>query len=367
MTGMDVVNKQRMFSRYLFKIGMTDMVTVIPSGNQRSIRVKTLGGCFGILPSEYNFSVGTLITATVTDIINGIPVFEPTQEWLITKVPQTGRVVFTTSLSVVVELQLKEEIFYAVYQPAQGLSEELQATLKEGREIEVCGLTKTGDGTYTAQTLKVPEAEKPQPEDPMAPWSEEKISEVLALGSRKMLGQAKLGKILLVEVTGSKVAQMSKGGTVTLREGFFPRDVKRALVRVVFIPQDGQPQVEFVKADNPKPENQASKAFAVKAEDQTAIGYRNDEVVQKGRENGSLWFAGPNQLYKLGTNYRVKMEDNVPTFEEKAYPAVTFNIIIDDRCQEHIANGDEVICRVNHISRQGPTSFTLNVSILKVL
>ena len=349
----------------LFKIGTEMQVTIIPSSDNE-IRVRSSGGCFGILSPGYSFPVGTLVTVTVTEIKDAFPVFTPTEEWLMTRTPQKGRVVFSTPLGVVVELQLKEKIFYAVYQPAQGLSEELQAALKESCKVTVCGLTKTGDGTYTAQTLKVPEAEKPQPTDPLVSWNDAKISEVLALGSRKMLGQAKLGKILLVEVTGSKVAQMSKGGTVILREGFFPRGVERAFVRVVFIPKDGQPQVEFVKADT-KPENQAPKTFAAKAEDQTAIGYRNDEVVQKGRENGSLWFAGPNQLYKLGTNYRVKMEDNVPTFEEKAYPAFTFNVIIDDRCQEHIADGEEVICRVNHISRQSQTSFTFNVSVLKVL
>ncbi len=348
----------------LLTVGMEMQVTVIPSSGDE-IRVKTLGGCFGTLVSEYEFPVGTLITVTVKEIVGWRPVFEPTQEWLMTRTPQKGRVVFSTPLGVVIELA---ENVYAVYQPAQGLSEELQATLKEGREVEVRGLTKTSEGTYEAQTLNViPEAEKPQPKDPMAPWDEKKITDVVAQGSRKVLGQAKLGKVITVDVTGSKAAQMSKGGMVTLREGYFPRGIARAFVRVVFIPQDGQPQVEFVKADNPKPEKPAPKAFVAKAEDPTAVGYRNDEVVQKARENGSLWFAGPNQMYKLGTNYRVKMEDNVPTFEDKAYPAFTFNVIIDDRCQEHIADGEEVICRVNHISRQSQTSFTFNVSVLKVL
>ena len=55
------------------------------------------------------------------------------------------------------------------------------------------------------------------------------------------------------------------------------------------------------------------------------------------------------------------------TFEDKTYPAFTFNVIIDDRCQEHIADGEEVVCRINHISRQSQVSFTFNVSILRVL
>ena len=356
------IKVQQMFAN-LFKIGTEMQVTVIPSSGDE-IRVRSTGGCFGTLAPEYSFPVGTLITAQVADIQNGVPVFEPSDEWLLARTPQKGRVVFFTPRGVVVELA---ENTYAVYQPAQGLSEELQATLKEGQNVAVCNLIKTGEGTYTAQTLQiVSEAEKPQPTDPMAPWSEEKITEVVAMGSRKVLGQAKLGKVITVEVTSSKAAQMSKGGMVALQEGYFPRGVERAFVRVVFIPKDGQPQVEFVKADT-KPENQAPKTFAAKAEDQTAIGYRNDEVVQKGRENGSLWFAGPNQLYKLGTNYRVRMEAGVPTFEDKAYPAFTFNVIIDDRCQQHIADGEEVVCRINHISRQSQSSFTFNVSILKVL
>ena len=346
----------------LFKVGTEMLVTVIPSGNEGTIRVRSTGGCFGILSPDYEFPVGTLITAQVADIQNGVPVFEPTEEWLLARTPQKGRVVFFTPRGVVVELK---ENTYAVYQPAQGLSEELQATLKEGREVEVRGLTKTNEGTYEAQTLNViPEAEKPQPEDPMAPWDEKKITEVRGLGSRKVCGPFRLGKVIVVEVTDSKTAQKSKEDKVVLQTGYFPRGIARAFVRVVFIPQDGLPQVEFIKADNTKPEK---PAFVAKAEDPTAVGYRNDAIVQKAKEMGSLWFAGPNQLYKLGFNYRVKMDSGIPAFEDKAYPAVTFNVIIDDRCQEHIADGEEVICRVNHISRQSQTSFTFNVSVLKVL
>ena len=346
----------------LLTVGMELQVTVVPSKeNEKATCVKTLGGCFGTLVSEYNFSVGTLITATVKEIVGWRPVFEPTQEWLLARTPQKGRVVFFTPRGVVVELA---ENVYAVYQPAEGLSEELQATLKEGREIEVCGLTKTGDGTYTAQTLKVPEAEKPQLEDPMAPWDEKKIAEVAKI-SAKVWGPFRLGKVIIVEVKDSETAQLSKGGMVTLKEGKFPRGIARAFVRVVNIDKTSKKVlVEFIKADNTKPEK---PAFVAKAEDPTAVGYRNDAIVQKAKEMGSLWFAGPNQLYKLGFNYRVKMDSGIPAFEDKAYPAVTFNVIIDDRCQEHIADGEEVVCRVNHISRQGPTSFTFNVSILKVL
>ena len=349
---------QQMFAN-LFKVGTEMLVTVIPSGNEGTIRVRSTGGCFGILSPDYEFPVGTLITAQVADIQNGVPVFEPTQEWLLARTPQKGRVVFFTPRGVVVELA---ENTYAVYQPAQGLSEELQTALKERQEVAVCGLTKTSEGTYTAQKLQMVSETAPRhPEDPLAPWSEEKIAEVVAMGSRKVLGQAKLGKVITVEVASSKAAQMSKGGMVALREGYFPRGVERAFVRVVFIPQDGLPQVEFIKADNTKTEK---PAFVAKSVDTTTVGYRNDEAIQRGRENGSLWFAGPNQLYKLGFNYRVKMDSGIPTFEDKTYPAFTF---IDDRCQEHIADGEEVVCRINHISRQSQVSFTFNVSILKVL
>ena len=352
---------QQMFAN-LFKVGTEMLVTVIPSGNEGTIRVRSTGGCFGILSPDYEFPVGTLITAQVADIQNGVPVFEPTQEWLLARTPQKGRVVFFTPRGVVVELA---ENTYAVYQPAQGLSEELQATLKEGREVEVRGLTKTNEGTYEAQTLNViPEAEKPQPTDPMAPWSEEKIAEAAKI-SAKVWGPFRLGKVIIVEVKDSETAQLSKGGMVTLKEGKFPRGIARAFVRVVNIDKTSKKVlVEFIKADNTKPEK---PAFVAKAEDPTAVGYRNDAIVQKAKEMGSLWFAGPNQLYKLGFNYRVKMDSGIPAFEDKAYPAVTFNVIIDDRCQEHIADGEEVICRVNHISRQSQTSFTFNVSVLKVL
>lgn len=357
------IEVQQMFAN-LFKVGTEMQVTVIPSGNEDTILVQSTGGCVGTLSPGYKFPVGTLISAIVTEIINRKPVFEPTQEWLLAKTPQKGRVVFSTPLGVVVELQLKEKIFYAVYQPAQGLSEELQAALKERQEVIVCSLTKTSEGTYEAQTLNViPEAEKPQPTDPMAPWSKEKITEVAKI-SATMWRQAKLGKVFAVEVISSTVAQMSKGGMVTLKEGKFPQYIKRAFVRVVYIDKASKEVlVEFIKADH----TSKKPVFVAKAEDPTAVGYRNDEVVQKARENGSLWFAGPNQMYKLGTNYRVKMEAGVPTFEDKAYPAFTFNVIIDDRCQEHIADGEEVICRVNHISRQSQVSFTFNVSILRVL
>ena len=361
MTGMDLIKKQQRFSSYLFHVGMTDEVTVIPSSGDE-IRVQSAGGCFGILSPGYNFPLGTLITATVTEIIDGMPIFKPTEEWLLARTPQKGWVVFFTPRGVVVELK---ENTYAVYQPAQGLSEELQATLKEGREVEVRGLTKTSEGTYEAQALKViPEAEKPLPEDPMAPWSEEKIAEAAKI-SAKVWGPFRLGKVIIVEVKDSETAQLSKGGMVTLKEGKFPQYIKRAFVRVVNIDKTSKKVlVEFIKADNTKPEK---PAFVTKAEDSTAVGYRNDAIVQKAKAMGSLWFAGPNQMYKLGFNYRVKMEAGVPTFEDRACPAFTFNVVIDDRCQEHIADGEDVICRVNHISRQSQVSFTFNVSILKVL
>lgn len=355
----------------LFKVGTEMQVTVIPSGNEETIRVRSTGGCFGILSPDYEFPVGTLITAQVANIQNGVPVFEPTQEWLLARTPQKGRVVFFTPRGVVVELK---ENTYAVYQPAQGLSEDLQAALREDREVEVCSLTKTSDGTYTAQKLQiVSEAEKPQPEDPMAPWDEKKIAEVVAMGSRKVLGQAKLGKVITVEVASSKAAQMSKGGMVALREGYFPRGVERAFVRVVFIPQDGLPQVEFVKADNPKPENQAPKAFVAKAEDPTAVGQCDEKIAQEAQAKGSLYYAGPssvNAIYRLGYAYKVRMGKDTPIFNLDLHRDFAFEVLVDEGLEQDIPCGAEVICRVKYIGfteKNNRKAYTIHVSILEVL
>ena len=353
----------------LLTVGMEMQVTVIPSSGDE-IRVKTLGGCFGILSSGYSFPVGTLITAQVADIQNGVPVFEPSDEWLMTRTPQKGRVVFSTPLGVVIELA---ENVYAAYQPAQGLSAELK-DLKERQEVIVCGLTKMSDGAYTAQTLQiVSEAEKPQPEDPMAPWDEKKITDVVAQGSRKVLGQAKLGKVITVDVTGSKAAQMSKGGMVTLREGYFPRGIARAFVRVVFIPQDGQPQVEFVKADNPKPEKPAPKAFVAKAENTTAVGQCDEKIAREAQANGSLWFAGPssvNAIYRLGYAYKVRMGENAPVFNLDLHRDFSFEVLIDEGLEQDIPCGSEIVCRVKYIGfteKNNRKAYTLHVSILEVL
>lgn len=354
---------QKMFA-HLMPVGTEMQVTVIPSmESEETIRVRSTGGCFGVLTPGYDFPQGTLITAKVVDFQEGIPVFEPSAEWVLAKTPQKARVLFTTPYGIVVELEERAGC-YVSYQKQQGLPEELK-NLKEGQGVLVCGLSSAANGTYNAQTLRPAPEEEKLPEDPMANWPETKISEVMLQGSRKRCGKAVLGKILLAEITGERFARLSNGEMLELKEGYFPRSVKRAFVRVIFITQENKVFVELVKADEtPQQIPQVQAA----AEDMTVVGYRNEEVRRKGSAAGSLWFAGP---YKLGYNYRVRIDDGVPFFEPSKenpkYPVGIVNIDIEDKCRDSFANEDEVICRINHIRRAGDDVYTFRVSILKVV
>ena len=82
---------QRMFT-HLLPIGAEMNVLIIPSTNQLEKKVKSDGGCFGILVDDLDLPQGTTITAKIIDIKDGQPVFEPTPEWKLAKLPQKARV-----------------------------------------------------------------------------------------------------------------------------------------------------------------------------------------------------------------------------------------------------------------------------------
>lgn len=348
---------------HLMPVGTKMQVTVIPAAeNEEAVRVRATGGCFGVMAPGNNYREGTLITAEVVDFQDGIPVFEPTAEWKMTKLPQPARVLFSTPCGVVVELLEQAENFVS-YQPAAGLPEELQ-NLKENQKVFVTGLSKLSNGTYTAQALEpAAEEEKPRPADMMAPWTEEEIEKQVLLGSRKCWGKVRLGKVVAAEVTGGRYAQLRNGEIAQLAEGKFPSDAKRVFVRVVFITQENKVSVSLVKVNNTpelKPVSQIKN--------KTAVGYCDEEIKATALEQKSLCFAGP---YRLGFNYRVKVKDGVPFFEptreRSGYPVDKIDISLEDSCQAHLDDADEVVCRVNYILPSGNKRYTFSVSVLKVL
>ena len=358
------ITVQKMFV-HLMPVGTEMQVTVIPSmENEEAIRVRSTSGCFGILSPGNNFPQGTLISAKVVDFQEGIPVFEPIAEWKLTKTPQKARVLFTTPCGIAAELE-EHPGCYVSYQKQQGLPEELK-DLKENSRVIVCGLTPADNGTYNAQTLRpVPEEKAAAAEDPMAPWPESKIKEAVAQGSRKCCGKARLGKVVAVEVTTPLHGKMKNGETVKLRNGFFPGSAERAFVRIVFIfnTEDNRILGELVKVDDT-----VKAAAPAEKEDVTAVGYCNDEIRRAAVSARSLWQAGP---YKLGYNYKVRIDGGVPFFEPSRevskYPVGIVNVNIDDRCRQTFSDEDEVICRINHIHRDGDDVYTFRVSILKVV
>lgn len=227
---------------HLFPIGTEMNVLTIPSTNPLEKKVKSDGGCFGVLTDGLDFPQGTTITAKIIAIKDGQPVFEPTAEWKQAKLPQKARVLFATPAGLALELETGG---YVTYAPAKGMPEELKE-IKEGQMVMVVGLKPMADQMLSAAKAWIPEPADPSEANPMLPWSIQKINEAISQGSRKCYGKARLGKIYSVEVTADRRAKLGKDEIVELRSGRFPQVAQRDFVRVVFIDQNNNIYVERV-------------------------------------------------------------------------------------------------------------------------
>ena len=237
---------QKMFV-HLFPIGTEMQVLTIPSTNPLEKKVKSDGGCFGILTDGLDFPQGTTITAKIVAIKDGQPVFEPTAEWKQAKLPQKARVLFATPAGLALELETGG---YVTYAPAKGMPEELTG-IKDGQTVMVVGLKPMADQILSAAKAWIPEPADPSEVDPMLPWSDQKIKELMAQGSRKVRGKAKLGKVYLVGITADRRAKLGDD-IVELRGGRFPQVDKNAWVRVVFIDHRNKIFVELIRMETGK-------------------------------------------------------------------------------------------------------------------
>ena len=226
---------------HLFPIGTEMNVLTIPSTNPLEKKVKSDGGCFGVLTDGLDFPQGTTITAKIISIKDGQPIFEPTAEWKQAKLPQKARVLFATPAGLALEL---ESGGYVTYAPAKGMPEELKS-IKDGQTVMVVGLKPMADQMLSAAKAWIPEPADPSEVNPILPWSDQKISEVMAQGSRKVRGKARLGKVYSVVATSDRRAKLGDD-IVELRSGRFPQVDQRTFVRVVFIDQNNNIYVELV-------------------------------------------------------------------------------------------------------------------------
>ena len=232
---------------HLLPIGAEMNVLIIPSSDPHEKKVKSDGGCFGILADDLDLPQGTTITAKIIDIKDGQPVFEPTPEWKLAKLPQKARVLFITPVGLALELETGGYVTYA----PKGMPEELKG-IKDGQTVMVVGLKPMADQMLSAAKVWIPEPADSSEANLMIPWSEQKINEVVAQGSRKVRGKARLGKVYSVEVTSDRCAKLSREDMVELRSGYFPQVGTIAFVRVVFIDQNNKIYVEVIKTANKK-------------------------------------------------------------------------------------------------------------------
>ncbi len=356
----NIFDLQKRFSN-LLKVGDEMQVYVIPSQNEEICHVKTIGGVFGTMMSGWSFPQGTVLKVRICELVDNLPVFAPTEEWKLEKLPQEARICFITPRAIVVEL-LDKPGAYACYQPLHGLTE-AETQLTENQKVMVRGLSYDAAKDYYLASYLESVADEPEPEEtnPLLPWTPKQIEEAVYMGSRKMYGRAKLGKIFLVDVINAIAVQFPDGTKGILREGNFPVDIAKAFVRVEYISQNNEVTVRFVGKDKTSPVTTA--VSSLKPED---CGYCDETLRLEALNNGSKSVAGP---YKLGYNYKVKMKGGLPLFEPtreiSKYPVNSVSIAnVVELCHDY-EDAEEVICRVDYINHVGVGNFIFNVTIIR--
>lgn len=379
----DLEKLQQKFN--LFQVG--DVVNGTIVSNDGMAKVKTTGGCYGMLVGSVPdcLTVGSAVEVEVKDVIDGIPAFVFTKEFLFDKVWQNATVCFAGPRAVIVEFDDRPET-YGAYEPSAGLAPELQK-LTAGDKVIVLELKK-GEFCreyYGIGRLKVKPAETVTPaageEKPektenemIKPWPKERIEDVFNSGSRKMYGKVSLGKVYTVIPFGKSGKEVQfPDGQVGDLDVYFPKGWPRAMVRVVFITQANRPKAKLIRGEaEPVVHTGITDLTPVREkmkERDSKEGknrFRNEEIFRVGLANGSCYRAGG---YWLGYNYKVQVKDGEPYFA----PANQDPKNILERARVIVKGGasfnegDYVCAEVAFIRREGTThNYTFEVNILKV-
>lgn len=364
----------------LFQAGDKTKVSVITLTENGGAKVKTLGGCIGNILSGVPSDIyaGAIIDVIVTDVKDGVPVFEMTPEYRLTSLPQEAKICFSGPRAIVMEFCNFAEI-YGVYEPAKGLSEELQNL--QPNTCLIASKIKAGKDAYKVGKIEIaPMQEALVPvakADIMQAWTKEKIAEVVKIGSRKMYGKVSLGKIYPVKPYGKdrKLVQFTDGQVGALEGEALPTKCESAFVRVTFITQSNKLTAKIVKVER-EPMVKENEVIAAQGEN-LAQGeeaksdrnrYRNDDVFKKGLANGSLHRAGG---YWLGYNYKATVKNGKPYFTpsdtDKKNILGDVNVVVREGSIEY--KFTDVLCvEIAHIRLDDAQkhNYTFEVNILRI-
>lgn len=364
---------QKMFN--LFEIGDVangNIVAILENG--AGAKIKTSGGCYGSITGKIPDSMteGSAVEVIVTNIQEGLPIFEFTSEFLFDKIPQEATICFVGPRALIVEFNSKPEI-YGSYQPQNGLEEPFK-NLNVGDIVMVSDIKQDNPECYRIGKVSIKEKEAvsaqktiqdKQENTLLCSWTSEKIESVFKNGSRKKYGKLCLGKVYAVTRYGksNKEVQFPDGQVGDLNV-CFPKNWARAMVRVVFITQKNRPKAELLCQE--QEDKMQPKKTKEKVSQSEKNKFRNEELFRKALAAGSCYRAGG---YWLGYNYKTEIKEGLPYFaptnEDPKNILERAQIIIKQGCS--FKEGDYVCAEIAFIRREGNThNYTFEVNILKV-
>ena len=333
------------------------------------VQVRSKGGILGTLSPEKQIAQGIVIEAKVARFEDGVPVFEPTEEWLFITQSQRATVSLIFPRGIGAETSSGKLIYYE----CNKLPEVLQG-LNVGDEVLAYNLVKeakNGCEMYKAIRLE-PAPKESKPTSELEAWSSEQIEKAHKAGLSKQWQGVFLGKKCWVEVHNSRSASF-KEVPISLEEGsYFPRGCKRAEVLITYISGEKVGANKEIRAKFVRKEDVFSEAPAKSIhyhfDDQTSVGYWDKKFAIEAEAQGSKRLAG---IYQLGRNYKVEIgEDGKPTFlpsrEKPLYPVNSVKISkVSSECDFEAF--DIVSCRIDFIYNEGNGNYVFEVTVLKVL
>lgn len=369
----DLEKLQKMFD--LFEVGDVAKGSIV-SVSDEGAKVKTSGGCYGSIIGKIPDILveSSAVEVVVSDIKDGLPVFELTADFLFCRMPQEAVTCFISSRAVIVEFENRPGV-YGSYEPTAGSEAELNL-LDVRDKVIVSELKKSDDREYyrigrlektsveaKKASVKATEAEKTE-NDMLNSWPKEKIEEVFKKGSRKMYGKVVLGKVYTVTPYGKsgKEVQFPDGQVGDLNTAY-PKSWPRAMVRVVFISQSNRPTAELIRGEAEPP----AKGGPHKISKDGKNKFRNDEVFRCALAKGSCYRAGG---YWLGYNYKVEIKDGLPYFapsDQDPKNILEHAGVVVNSGGEAFKDGDVVCAEIAFIRREGNThNYTFEVNVLKM-
>lgn len=363
---------QKQFS--LFAIGDVEKVTVIAAGE--TVKVRTLGGCLGILDETDEITekleTGSALEVEVIGFFDdNLPIFKITESCRLTRREQPARVLFAGPRGVVVSFNNLPDV-QGVYAPIE-LPLELR-NLKPNQDVMASEIVR-GEKYYCIKKLvpiDVVAEERKKVTDIMSPWSKEQVETAIAAGSRKMWGEVKLGKVYLATFYTNKEVKFKDGQVGFLEKGKLPDNAQKVWVRVIMITESKRVSVELIKVDcenktvAPLPDAVAEQP-QIKLQPQISsatvqLNKRDDKVFFDGfhwQENGELV---PSEVKAkgvwLGFTYAVKIKDGVPAFNgnlnksKSLKPEDNYRLEFIPEVKETVApyqDGDTVYAQVLHL------------------